>query len=278
MNGYRNGILPIAIATLVLSGCGGSGPAIEDPVLDSGASGSASVQIESLLEKATHDPNEPYWFFAAAALQQEAGDVEAAQASLRASLERDPVYEPAAALFGKLAFDRGEHGEAIAVLAPCAENFTASPAILTALALHYDAAARYDEADALRERLAVPGAHWVDQGSSLAYLHLRSDDLSGARRTAENALIADAESAANHNNYGIALLYQGDPKAAEESFAQAIALDPSLPAPYYNLAIVSKYYYFDDEAGAEWFEKYEERGHGQDPDGIASFMTNGDER
>ncbi|NNE07858.1 MAG: tetratricopeptide repeat protein [Gemmatimonadetes bacterium] len=278
MRRWRHCFLSVAIATFVLTGCGGSGPAIEDPVLDSGASGSAGVQIESLLERATHDPNEPYWFYAAATLQQETGEVDAARASLRASLDRDPFYEPAAALFAKLCFDRGEHDEAIAVLEPCAENFTASPAILTALALHYDAAARYAEADALRERLTVPGAHWVDQGASLAYLHLRSDDLAGAERTAENALIADTGSAANQNNYGIALLYRGDPKAAEEYFARAIEIDPSLPAPYYNLAIVSKYYYFDDAAGAEWFKQYEEIGDGLDPDGIAAFMNDGDSR
>lgn len=278
MNILRHSLLPAAVVTLFLSGCGGGGPKLEDPVLGPGASGSASVQIESLLEKATHDPNEPYWFFAAASLHADAGDVESAEAALRASLERDPLYEPAAALFARLSFHDGNHDEAIAALEPCAENFTASPAILTALALHYDAAERYEEADALRERLSVPGSHWVDHGSSLAYLHLRGDDFSGAERTAENALIANGESATNHNNYGIALLYKGDPKSAEASFQKAIALEPSLPGPYYNLAILTKYYYFDDEAAATWFDKYQELGEGRDPDGITAYMTNGEAR
>ena len=273
--------LAIALALPFLTGCGGSGPSVEEDIAHPGAPenrNDPALEIERLLQKATHDPGEPYWHYAAGAAQARTGDTEAAKGSLRASLARDDSYEPAAALLADLCYERGEYEEAIAALEACGRSITASPSILTRLALHCDAAERYDRADDLRDRLSVPGPHWVENGSTLSYLHLRSTDFAGAARTAENALTANGESAANHNNYGIALLYRGDPARAQEAFTHAIALDPSLPGPYYNLAILEKYYFFDDEAAAAWFARYEEVGDGSDPDGIRPFMRNGDER
>jgi Flp pilus assembly protein TadD len=78
--------------------------------------------------------------------------------------------------------------------------------------------------------------------------------------------------AANQNNYGITRLRAGDPDGAREAFQKAIKLDPTLPGPYYNLAILEKFYLFDDAAAAKWYAAYRARSS-DDPDGLAHVFA-----
>lgn len=104
--------------------------------------------------------------------------------------------------------------------------------------------------------------------SAGAYLALRGPTPGDARPLAEAALRDDAKSAANQNNYGVTRLHAGDPARAREAFMKAIEIDPKLPGPYYNLAILEKYFVLDDDAAATWFGRYWSRSHA-DPDRLA---------
>jgi Flp pilus assembly protein TadD len=82
----------------------------------------------------------------------------------------------------------------------------------------------------------------------------------------------NGKSAVNHNNYGITKLRAGEPETAREAFLTAIEIDPSLPGPYYNLAILEKFYRFNDEAAVKWFGLYQERSR-DDPDGLIDVFA-----
>jgi Tfp pilus assembly protein PilF len=84
----------------------------------------------------------------------------------------------------------------------------------------------------------------------------------------------DPKSGACRNNYGITRLRAGDPAAAREALQAAIQIDPRLPGPYYNLAILEKYYALDDAAAERSFGQYWERSHA-DPDRLAQALAPG---
>jgi Tfp pilus assembly protein PilF len=79
-------------------------------------------------------------------------------------------------------------------------------------------------------------------------------------------------SAANHNNLGIALLRAADPDGAAREFERAIALDPRLPGPWYNMAILERWYRLDRTAAAQRFQQYWARSHA-DPDSLAAELA-----
>jgi lipoprotein NlpI len=88
---------------------------------------------------------------------------------------------------------------------------------------------------------------------------------------AEAALAANPDSAPNHNNFGIALLYDGEPEAAREAFLTALELDGQLAGALYNLAIVETYYFYDLDKGREWFSRYAELDT-EDPDELGAVF------
>ncbi|RKZ09868.1 hypothetical protein DRQ32_07705, partial [bacterium] len=99
----------------------------------------------------------------------------------------------------------------------------------------------------------------------------RGDEYLESRDIAETALDADPESASNHNNFGIALLYDGEPEAARDSFLRALELDPQIAGALYNLAIVETYYFYDLKKGRAWFERYAEL-ESDDPDELGAVF------
>jgi Flp pilus assembly protein TadD len=104
------------------------------------------------------------------------------------------------------------------------------------------------------------------------YVKLRGEGFLDAEATAREALDANPKSAANHNNLGICLLYDGKPFAAREAFEAALAIDPQLPGALYNLAIVETVYDFDPDAGRRWFDRYLEVAS-DDPDDLKSLLA-----
>ena len=99
------------------------------------------------------------------------------------------------------------------------------------------------------------------------YVGLRGEHPDDAGALAEKVADRDGRTAANQNNLGIARLRAGDPAGARKAFMTAIDRDPTLPGPYYNLAILEKYYVFDDAAARQWFGAYRSRAH-DDPDSL----------
>jgi tetratricopeptide (TPR) repeat protein len=254
--------------SLLLGGCAAVGPL--------GLGGGSAPKPDDVAEaraQAVLEPSEPYWHHRMAELQVAADSLVRAEAALHAALSRDPLYAPSLALLSKLMYDGTRHVEAIGLLEAArkrsAEYPEGFPEALTAgLALHYDAIGRSAEADALLEELGRPNVARV--GPAVVYLRLRAAD--DAAELARETVYGDARSAANQNNWGIVRLKAGDPTGARKAFLAAIERDPTMPGPYYNLALLEKYWMLDDAAAAKWFTEYRRRSQ-DDPDGLAEALA-----
>lgn len=211
------------------------------------------------------DPYAPY----ARALERLAASRASARAELENALAIDSLYAPALSLLSKLDFEDRRYEEAVrrleAARATAGRRGEPLPrALLEGLALHYDA---LDQPDLAAEILTGHPEASAETPSTAVYLRLRSDRPEAADDLALAALKGDEKSAVNQNNFGITRLRVGDVEAAEAAFRMALELDPSLPGPYYNLAILEKYYRMDDAAAARWMASYRERSTA-DPDGL----------
>jgi predicted Zn-dependent protease len=231
-------------------------------------------KLDEARERGSLAPNEPYWPYREAQLDLDADSLEAARAALEASLARDSSYLPALSLLSKLDYESGRNADAVRRIEAARSRFPDGlpPALQTALALHYDALDRPDLA-----RATLPGApagDLGDGGSARVFLILRGDHPDSATALAASAVHDDPRSAVNQNNYGITRLRASDPAGARKAFLKAIDLDSHLAGPYYNLAILEKYYLLDDQAAAKWFDLYWDRSHA-DPDGLAGIFGKG---
>ncbi len=230
-----------------------------------------SDPLDAARARAASEPAEPYWPFRAAEVEIERGAGGAAERDLRASLAQSPTYAPALSLLSRLLFADGRHEEAVQLLEAARQRSDAYPdgvpvQLLAGLALHYDALDRPDLAEAALA--ALPKSSPREARSAIVYVRLRGEHPDDAKAIAEDALDDDPKSAVAQNNWGITRLRSGDPKDARRGFLRAIELNPALPGPYYNLAILEKYYTLDDAAAKRWFEQYWERSHA-DPDHLA---------
>lgn len=217
-------------------------------------------------EQAALSPAQPYWPYREATLLFEADSTEAAERALRESLRRDPDYAPSLARWSKLMWDEKRHVEAIERLeAARARRGTLAPELAAGLALHYDAVDRPDRARDVLATLAGDDARGT--ASARTYVTLRGEHPEAATDLAVTALGDDPKSAAAQNNYGIARLRAGDPVSAKKAFQKALDLDPRLPGPHYNLAILEKFYLLDDEAAEKWIASYWKRAT-DDPDSL----------
>jgi len=219
-------------------------------------------------------PGEPYWPFRIAQLYAGADSTARAEAELKVSLAHDANYAPALSLLSRLYYQSRRHQEAIQLLEAARQRPKAFPngvpqTLLAGLALHYDAIDRHDLAQQVMSEVTRPDPR--EGGPAFVYLTLRGDQPEGAGDLAARVVAENAKSAASQNNYGITRLRAGDPESARRAFEKAIDLDPSLPGPYYNLAILEKFYLLDNEAATRWFARYWEHSH-DDPDGLAGAI------
>lgn len=227
-------------------------------------------KVEEARDQSSFDVTEPYWPYRLGQVYAESDSMARAESALKSALKRDPSYAPALALLSKIYYASGRHQEGVELLEtartrPGAFADGMPPALLGGLALHYEAIGRHDLASAV-----VAGTQGSDAGkarSALVYVTLRGENPAAADEMARAAVDDDPRSAANQNNYGITKLRAGDPKAARDAFMKAIEIDPRRAGPYYNLAILERFYFLDDEAAAKWLKAYRERSN-EDPDGL----------
>jgi tetratricopeptide (TPR) repeat protein len=272
------GLLALALALVLTSGCGVSlfhGPAdvTQAPLVP----GAVKVpdDIEGTRARIALEPNEAFWHYRLGVLHSEAGSPREAEAALRAAIALVPAHAASLALLSRVCFAAGRHAEAIRDLEAARAAFPAGmpAALLEGLALHYDAVDRIEDA-----RATLAAAPEGDRGGSArVYLKLRGDVSPETDALAAETAKLGPKSAANQNNLGIARLRGGDPDAAARAFEKAIDIDPALPGPYYNMAILEKFYRFDDAAAARWFGRYRERASA-DPDGLAGLIGGDDAR
>lgn len=259
-----------------------AGPA--EPIAHGATSGSkasqaperqeASRAMDARGEMNAH-PQDPYWPYQVAQECLAKDSVASAVAALQTSLTRDPGYPPALSSLSKLMFESGQHQEAIAMLSSALGaagdryDDDTRQILLAEIALHQDALGRPDLA---RSSLAgMPKPDLKQSRSALVYVTLRGEAPDSASEMAKRALNGDSKSAVNLNNYGITRLRAGDLDAAKQAFDQAMERDPSLPGPYYNLAILEKFYHFDDVSAAHWFHAYWKLSR-SDPDSLLGLF------
>lgn len=224
-------------------------------------------------EAAALAPAEPYWPFHVAELYVGADSLAAASTAIADALARDPDYAPALTLRSRLDARAGRHVEAIrsieaALARPGAFPSGAPRELIEGLALHYEALGKDDRAQAL---LAGAPPRQGPPSPALVALTLDGAKPESAAPLAEAAVKSDPRSAVNQNNWGITLLRNGDPLAAKRAFEWATRADPTLAGPWYNLAILHKYYLFDDSTATASFAEYWQRSH-RDPDGLAALF------
>ena len=254
--------LTVALLAIPLPGRAADGDSAAEA--STGADGTAAPADTAAPALDPRDPYGPY----ARALERLDSSVASARAELENSLALDSLYAPALSLLSKLDFEAGRYEDAVrrleaarALAESRGEPFP--PLLLEGLALHYDALDRPD----LAAEVLAGHSGGREAASPTVYLTLRGHQPEAADRLALAALKRDEKSAVNQNNYGITLLRAGDVEAAQAAFQKALELDGRLPGPYYNLAILEKYYRLDDDAAARWMASYRKLSTA-DPDGL----------
>lgn len=273
-------LLALLGACLLLPGCGMRVLGRRIDLLPGGSK--ADGRQEKMLEargQAALNLQEPFWHYRIAELHLEADSLAHAEAALKSCLERNDHYVPALSLLSKLYYDAGRHREAVTLLEAVRsrprgfEDGTTPEALLAGLALHYDALDQLAQAAALIDGMPAQGRK--ETRSAMVFVTLRGEKPDSASAWAAKGVSEAPRSAVNQNNYGIARLRAGDPAAARRAFLAAIDLDARLPGPYYNLAILEKFYTFDDEAAARWLKAYRARSS-QDPDSLFGMFAKSD--
>lgn len=235
----------------------------------------ASDPLAEAHERMVEEPGEPWWPTRAAELEAAAGHAAAAENSLRTALARDSAYAPALTQLSRMLYEQGRHDEAVRLLEPVRDHRTSlgggdRAAVLAGLALHEAALGHDDEARATLEMLGH--ADRDDAAGVAGYLAVRGSSADSAVKLTQAAVKAAPERAANHNNLGIALLRSADPDGAAREFERAMALDPALPGPWYNMAILERWYRLDRAAAAKRFQQYWTLSHA-DPDSLYNELA-----
>jgi tetratricopeptide (TPR) repeat protein len=214
-------------------------------------------------------PREPYWPYHLAELYLDADSTTEAIGNLQTALTVNPDYAPAVSLLSRVYYDRRMHAQAVTLLEDyLSRNAQAPDALRASLALNYEALGEADKADAALASCATDSRE-ADCARVLAML--RQNDRTAMLSTAQKALDDDKHSAANHNNYGIALLVAGRPFEARDEFRAALDLNDGLAGALYNMAIVESFYFFDDAAGRDWYTRYL-RVDSADPDNLKAHF------
>ncbi|MDH4037247.1 MAG: tetratricopeptide repeat protein [Candidatus Krumholzibacteria bacterium] len=218
--------------------------------------------------RAAQYPEEPYWPCRMGEVYAAMDSTDAAVAALRTALARDADYAPAISLLSRIQYASGEHAEAIAMLDGYIAAHPGAPDELrAALALHLDAV---DEVERAEAAIAACTGNSGDVYAARTYLSLRGNAPASALTIAKAALDADG-SAVNYNNYGVALLHAGRPIEARDAFRRALDRNASLAGALYNMSLIEVFYFFDESAGRQWFDRYTQVAL-EDPDDLASVF------
>ncbi len=245
--------LALGMMCTVLSGCSMLGGG-KQAKLESRQEAPKPDAFAEARSQMTLAPREPYWPYHLAELYLGADSSAEAVGQLNASLALDPNYAPAVSLLTHIYYDAHMYPQAVNLLEDyLARNAEAPDALRASLALNYEAMGDAGKADAAVASLTASAR---DAQCPRVLASLRKNDANALLAEAKKALDADGHSAANHNNYGIALLVAGKPFDARDEFKKALAIDNRLAGALYNMAIVQTFYFFDDTSGRDWYARY----------------------
>jgi len=256
----------------VIAGCGyGFGGAAQSDPQSGDLSRADFTRARSMGYQA---PDQPFWPHRLAELHLAEGSADSAVSFLDQALALDPDYLPSVSLRSQVYYSQSEHQAALSLLQATHDRLGALPdELIAAMALNYEALEDFEQADALFASLDP--RRETNEGV-LLYHQLGSEDYLESLELAQRAIQHEPTVAAHHNNYGIALLYDGRPDEARAHFQEALKLEPSLAGPLYNLAIVERFYLFDDDLGRDYLNRYLAIAN-DDPDGLVeAFVADSD--
>lgn len=259
------------LCTVVFGGCSSLGLGGKGGARDADSRQETPKPDEFARTRATMQatPREPYWPYHLAQLYLNTDSTSAAIDNLKRSLDVNPNYAPAVSLLSRIYYDARMYPQAVTLLdGYLSRNAGASDALRAALALNYEALGDADKADAA---LAACSTESREADGARVLAMLGRNDANALLAGAKRALDDDTHSAANHNNYGIALLVAGRPYEARDEFKTALELNDELAGALYNMAIVETFYFFDDALGREWYTRYLRIGH-EDPDNLKAHF------
>ncbi|HXR88499.1 MAG TPA: tetratricopeptide repeat protein, partial [Stellaceae bacterium] len=165
----------------------------------------------------------------------QAGQSAEAERLYRQILARDPRHADSLHLLGVLAYQRGQHRDAIDLIGQAIAINGAVPFFHNNRGLAHVALGRIEEAAVHYERALALKADYVEALSNLGNLRLmqgRRDEAIGLHK---RALAHNPDYAEGQMNLGNALREQGKPGEAVSRYERAIALRPDYPEALSNL-------------------------------------------
>jgi tetratricopeptide (TPR) repeat protein len=171
-------------------------------------------------------------------LHREAGDLQAAVATLEKALALDPSDATSAALLGAYLNEQGQARKAIQVLEPYGDQ--PEPDIDALMAL----GAAFAQAGRARDALITFGkARALDPSNpmalvNIATVHLAARDYPRARDSLAAALALNPRLARAHNALGVIAAETGRPEEAIQRWRAAVALEPKAYDTVYNLGLM----------------------------------------
>ena len=189
---------------------------------------------------------------AAALEHHHAGRLDEADSAYRDILRAVPDQADARHLRGVVAFQRGRHDDALALIRAAIALDPGTAMYHANLGRVCKAAGRADEAaDAYRQALSLdPGnaAAHSDLGAALVSL----GRLEEATESCARALALDEGNSEAHYNLGLALQGQGQAAEAAASFRRSLAIDPGFADAHHHLGLALQEQGLMDQAAASY--------------------------
>jgi len=164
----------------------------------------------------------------------------AAEKLYRQVLQAEPEHPDSLHLLGVIAHQKGDHVQAVELIARAIEIHDGDPAYRSNLAIALRALNRLDEAiDQLRQAIGADPDYAVAHKNLGVTLNQLGRSKEAAKHL-ERAIDLSPDDAGAHKSLGLAMLNQGRPDQAIEHFSRASALKPDDHEAANNLGVVLK--------------------------------------
>ena len=192
--------------------------------------------------------------FERALAEHQAGRLASAEAGYREVVAANPGHVDALHFLGVIAYQRGEHREAVEWIARALSRYDGNVPAHTNLGKAYQALGELERAIACFRRALELAPDYFEAHLQLAQAHASRGDSGNALASYQAALARAPEDAALRNTLGNAFDDLGEPEQAVACFRSAIALQPDFADAHCDLGTALKSLNRLDEAAASYRE------------------------